>query len=353
MTIIQRYLAKNTIAYILLVMFVVLCLSFFINLLGEFKDIGVGDYGFSASLMHTLLRLPADVYQFFPMIALLGVILGLGVLTSQHELIVMRTAGMAYHQILLGVLAGACLLLMAATVFGEWVSPPANFLADKLKESAKNKGQAVATLSGIWIHEGNDFLHVDQVMGTKHLEGVTRYQFDAKHKLLAAHFVQSMDYANHRWFLKNRVTTHFAPDQVIVDQKANDVWSLGLNPQLLNVGMISPDEMSLDRLYRYMQHLKKNGLQSIEFRFFFWKRIFQPLATLAMVLLAVPFVMTFSRSAMLGRRMLLGVVIGFIFYILNALIGQLSIVYQLVPWMAALVPTLLFGGMGYWLGRRF
>ena len=46
MKIIQQYIAKNVIVSTALVFLIVCILSFIINLLGELRDIGTGEYGF-------------------------------------------------------------------------------------------------------------------------------------------------------------------------------------------------------------------------------------------------------------------------------------------------------------------
>jgi lipopolysaccharide export system permease protein len=110
--------------------------------------------------------------------------------------------------------------------------------------------------------------------------------------------------------------------------------------------------MSLPTLRSYSQHLVQNGLQAGDFQWEFWKRIFQPLTTIVMSLLAIPFVLGSSRSVTMGWRVFFGIVIGFVFYILNAFLGQFSIVFQFSPLLAALFPTLLFASLGYVFARK-
>ncbi len=43
--------------------------------------------------MYTLLSVPKDVQIFFPMAALLGALLGLGMLAQRSELVVMQASG--------------------------------------------------------------------------------------------------------------------------------------------------------------------------------------------------------------------------------------------------------------------
>ncbi len=352
-SILQRYIAKSVLISTMLVILVVSGLGFFINLLGELKDIGIGDYGFTQALLHTVLLMPYTLYQFFPMLVLVGGVMGLGVLASNRELIVMRTSGVSIVRILTAVLCAAFFLIVFATVVGEYLAPHANYIANKRKDSAQSGGQAVATASGVWVHEGNNFLHIEKVNGLEHLSGVTRYEFNAQHQLLATYYAKNVDYvARGEWQLHNVVKTTFVGDKAVSQQSANGVWSLSLNPNLLNVGIVAPEEMSLPRLLKYSKHLVENKTQASSFQFEFWKRVIQPLMTLVMILLAVPFVFAAPRVKTMGWRIVFGVMVGFIFYLLNAMLGQVSVVYDISPFFAAILPTVVFAIIGYVLLMR-
>lgn len=352
MKILHRYIIRTILTVTLVVLLVISGLIFFISLLGEVRDIGTGDYGFFQAVMHVLLGMPYILYQFFPMLVLLSGIIGLGILSANHELVVMRCSGMSLRSILSSLAGAAVILILCSTLIGEGIAPQANFLSNKRKDSAQNSGQAVATAAGVWIHEGNNFLHVDRVVGYHHLEGVTRYQFDSSHHLLAAYFAKSLDFQNGHWQLHGLLRTVFASNQTMSQFQPEAVWDLALNPNLLNVGLVLPGEMSLRNLKIYSNHLEENRLQAGAFQFEFWKRIFQPFATLLMVLLAVPFVLTGKRDTSIGLRVLFGTLVGFSFYILNALLGQFSLVFQVPPVMAAMLPAVLFAAVGYPLIRR-
>jgi lipopolysaccharide export system permease protein len=111
--------------------------------------------------------------------------------------------------------------------------------------------------------------------------------------------------------------------------------------------VVEPESMSLQKLNEYSRSLEKNHVQAGAFQLEFWQRIFQPLAILTMILLAIPFVFTAPRSLNVGRRILLAIIVGFIFYLTEELLGQFSIVFQFPPIIAALLPILLFAGAGY------
>jgi len=346
MKILHRYIAKTVIQATALVVLVMIGLIFMINFLNELRDINV-DYTFMPAFLHSLLGLPRALYQFFPMLVLLGGALGLGLLASEQELMVMRASGFSITSIVFAVIAAALFLVVIATLIGEGVGPRANFVAESIKKSALNGGQAIATVEGVWMHQGNNFIHVDRVMGSHHLEGVTRYEFDDHHQLLAAYFAKSLDRVGHQWQLHDLVKTTFSPTHTANAYFPVTTWNLTLNPRLLNVGLIEPAEMSLRTLFYYSQQLIKNGLQADHFLLEFWKRVIQPLTTIIMILLAIPFVFRSPRSATMGWRILFSVSLGFSLYVLSAFSGQLSLVFQFSPFLAALFPPLVFALVGY------
>lgn len=353
LSILNRYIIKQVLGATFLVIAVMLVLSFLMTLLGEFQEIGRGEYHFTQAVMYVILRLPHIIYQFSPMLILLGGIIGLGMLTVHQELMIMRGAGFSLHALLKAMLYSALVLILMMLIVGEWLAPHLGHQATIRKQNAKNNGQAVVTTSGIWLHEGNDFFHIERVIGQRHVEGVTRYQFNPNHQLMAAYHAEIMNFHEGKWWLQHVKKTEFLPQMgtksALLEQ---DTWDFTLNPSLLNLAAAVPDEMSLTHLFTFSRRLVNNGLQATQFQLAFWQRILQPLAIVVMLFLTIPFILTTPRSSVLGLRLLLGIIVGFIFYLLNAFLGQLSIILQLPPFLAAAMPILLFSAINYQILRR-
>jgi lipopolysaccharide export system permease protein len=204
----------------------------------------------------------------------------------------------------------------------------------------------------VWLHVDDNFVHVEHVIGTQLLEGVTRYKFDSEHRLLASYYAKSMTYENDQWMMHDAVKTTFLTNRTMSEAQPDMLWDLKFNAHLLNTGMIEPNEMSLSKLKKFARYLEQNGLRSSQYRFEFWERVFTPLASLVMIFLAIPFVLGAFRQAAMGWRLMAGVITGFVFFILNAFLGQLCIVYQIPPSMAALLPIAVFAVIGILLAKN-
>lgn len=351
-TILARYIARSTMLATLLVTLIISAVLFLILLLGELKAIGEGDYNLAQALAYVVLRLPNELYQFSPMLILLGGIIGLSLLSGTRELAIMRASGFSVRRIIVCVLASQFLLIVAMGLLGEMLAPHLSYKAEIRKEIAQNGGQAVVTNSGVWFHLDNNFIHVQRVVGRQLLEGVTRYQFDDAHRLQAAFYAKTLAFDDDAWRMHDVAKTTFYPERTESETFATLPWGLKFNPNLLRVGLVEPSEMSLAKLAQFSQYLVKNGLQARAYQYAFWRRLLQPLAALVMIFLAIPFVLSVMSVSTLGVRLLLGVMLGFIFFISNAFLGELCIVYQLPPLFAALTPIVGFALLGLLLANR-
>jgi lipopolysaccharide export system permease protein len=352
MRILRRYIGATVINTILIVVLVLIAVEIFIEFTGEFSDMGTGNYGLPQVLLCVAMRLPADIYQFFPMAGLVGSLMGLGLLASHSELVIMRASGVSLIKITWAVIKAAFLTMLVAIVLGEVIAPFLQHSATSFKAQAMSHGQALHTQHGIWIRNGGDFLYVDTTLPNGQLKDVTRYQFDDNHHLRSASYAKQAVYDQGKWIFNNVAESVFLGNRIISKHYDNEEWKLTFNPRLLNLIDMDNDQRSLPQLYSYIKYLQSSDLQANEYEFDFWQRVFQPAAILVMILLSVPFIFGPLRTVTMGLRILAGTVTGFTFYILNQCIGLLSTVYQLSPLATASLPTILVAILGFILLLR-
>ncbi len=353
MNLIDRYICRTIIGTTVIVILALLSMDFFIQLINQIEDVGKGNYGILQAMFYVLLELPRDVYQLFPMAGLIGCLMGLGILAANSELIVMRAAGISLGQITKAVLFAVIGMVIIITLLGEWVGPKTIFYGEKFKAMARSGGQAVATRQGIWLRDGSDFIHIFTVESTKELTGITRYQFDAADRMTEMSFAAHALYQQHVWQVEQVSQSQFLPSGEVKTQTIPTTeWKMQLNPDVLKIAQVDPEEMTLPKLYKLIEYRKHNGLRYNNIALNFWQRLIQPFATCVMMLLAIPFIFGPLRSATMGLRLVAGVIVGFSFYILNQLFGPISLVYMFPPILAAIVPVTLFALIGAWFVRK-
>lgn len=346
MKILDRYIERTVIYTVLLVVLVLLGLELFVEFTREYADIGTGNYTFLHALVYIPMMLPLDTYQFFPMAGLLGSILGLGLLAAHSEIIVMRVSGCSVANITWAIIKAAIFLSVIMIILGEIVAPLSQKVAVSHKMAALSAGKTLATKEGYWVRDKDSFVHIDKSLGKGKVLGVTRYKFDSKNQLASVSFAKYGNYQDKIWTFFDVIKTNFNGNKAIASHIIQEKSDLILHPRLLGIKYTDSDQKFLPELFSYIKYRKQSGLDASRYEFVFWQRVVQPLATLVMIIIAVPFVFGPLRSANMGFRMLTGVILGITFYLLNQFAGSLSYVIDVPPLVVALVPTLFFAMLG-------
>lgn len=342
MNVLCRYLLRNVVQATLLVLFVLFSLEIFINLASQLDELGTGGYGLSQAIIYVLLDLPQQMYVLFPMACLLGTLIGLGSLANHSELVAMQAAGVSRYRIARYVLLSGILLISIATLIGEGIAPFTEHLAEHGKAVATSPGQAFETIHGYWVRDGQSFIHIRSILPGGHLQGISRYEFDNQNRLVTSNYAEEAYYQNNAWTMVNVKQSILSERTVQVRHLDQMQWNLALSPLLLQLSLLEPEQMSLKQLWVSVNYLKQNALHDDRYNVAFWKRVLQPLASLVMIFLAIPFVFGPLRSSSTSSRFLIGTLLGFGFYLLNAFFAPMSMVLQAPAWLAALSPILIF-----------
>jgi lipopolysaccharide export system permease protein len=349
----DRYVGMTVLRLTALVFLVVLGMEFFITIVAQFGSIGHGNFGLWQALEYSVLTLPTNIYSLFPMIGLLGSLLALGSLASSSELVAMRSAGVSVLSIIASVLKAAVLMLVVMVLLGECLAPHAQHFAEKNKLRAESGGLAAKTSSGVWFKSGDNFVRVESILPHYRMLGITEYQFNSQHQMTAVIKAKEAKRVNHQWMLYGVLKTELSATRTLSQNLQQTPWrSVHVNSKLLGVSKNSSSEMTLPALYRYVSYQNKNGIAASSFDLAFWQRLLQPLATLIMIFLAIPFVFGPLRSVTMGVRIVTGAVVGFAFYLLNQFFGPFSLVYQIPPVLGASLPLILFTVLAVLLMRR-
>lgn len=351
MRILDRHIGSSVLFSILVVALIVLGLDLLFAFIGELDDVE-GTYGALDALVYTLFTLPRRLYEMLPLAALIGCLIGLGTLASNSELTIMRAAGVSVTRIVIAVFKPLLVVLLTGVLLGEFAAPYSENIAESRRAIAQGTDQAFKS-RGFWHREGNDFLHINAVQPDGNLRGITRYRFDEERRLLDASFAARATVEEDTWLVTDVQTTRFPePDRSQVESVAEERWKVLLSAELLRVVVLDPEVLSLSGIWQYQGYLAEQGLSNAQYRLAFWKKLLQPLATLALVFVAISFVFGPLRSVTLGQRVFAGVLVGFSFRIIQDLLGPSSLVFGFSPLMAVLTPIVVLFLLGALLLRR-
>jgi len=357
MRILRRYLTTEIVAATALVIAALLMLFAFFDLVEQIKDLGRGGYNLRRVLVYVLLSVPDHVYWLFPVAALIGTLFALAQLVAGSEYTVMRTSGVSTTRFALTLASIGFMFAVVTFAFGEFIAPPAQQLAQRMRSQAITGLVAQEFRSGLWIKDDKSFINVIEVLPDTTLKGVRIYEFDGESRLVSISYAQRGAYqSGRRWVLQDVVQTRFEDMQTAVREIPQLDWRSVLDPGLINVLLVKPEQMSAWNLYSYSQHLKENRQKALRYEIALWAKLTYPLAVVVMMVLALPFAHFQSRQAGVGAKIFAGIMLGILFFFLNRLFSHLGLLNDWPPFATAVSPTVIFlsiaVGMMWWQERR-
>lgn len=341
MRILDAHIGKTVIGGTLLVMSVLLALFVFIEFVSELDRIGQGDYTAWIALKYVLFSVPRLAYELMPLSALLGSLIGLGLLASNNELVVMRACGVSVARISWAAVKAGLLLVVFSVWLGEWVVADAEEYAANARSTALSGTTSLRTQSGFWTRDGTSFVNVAAVLPNGELAGVEIYEFDDAGALRRISRAKGAAYEGGRWMLRDVARSNVSKGGVTTERRKRVEWRSRLEPGLLEVIAIKPASLSISGLYRYIDYLRDNALDTARYEVEFWTKLMLPFATGVMVFAALPFVFGPLRSVGVGQRMLVGILVGLGFYLLNQAASYAGLVYGLNAALVGVLPTAL------------
>lgn len=345
----DRYIAGEVIKGALIALLVLLTLLTFFSFADELSDIGKGAYGMKQIFAYLLLTLPRNFYELQAPAALVGSLVTLGALANNRELVAMQAAGVSRVRIIGAVLLGGVVLLVLSILVGELIAPPSERAAQNLKSIAQTDQVTSRSKYGFWVRDRNVFINIRSIYERQTLGKINIYDVGESRDLLKATHAKEAVHNGLQWRLKNINTTYFRDNKTETEHQEDTDWSSVLAPDLLNAFVIRPENLSVVELLHYMEYLKENGQASQIVEQAFWGRIVNPLVTLIMLMVAVPFVMTVRREVGTGQRIVAGVVIGLGFHLFDKMFGHLGLVYEMNPLFSVAFPGFLALSIVTWI----
>lgn len=350
MNVLERYIGKTILFYILVVLLVLIGLGSIIKFVEEFRHVGKGSYDGLMAAYYTLLMIPADLENFFPVGALIGSLLGLGSLASNSELVVMQTSGFSRFRIGFAVMKTAVPLMIFSMVMGEWVAPQTEQFARNMRAVAQNGGSMLASKGGFWAKDGNQFVYIRHIADEQNLNDILIYEFEQR-ELKSILKAEKATYQNERgWVLQNVEKSVLLGEKIDQGKQPDQAWQSSITPSKLGIVSLKPESLSISGLSEYVGFLKETGQDAKRFEITFWRKLYEPISMVVMMLLAISFIFGPLRSSTMGAKTVIGIIAGFAFYVANIVFGNLTLVFSWLPvQFSALIPSLITVSIVWWL----
>jgi LPS export ABC transporter permease LptF/LPS export ABC transporter permease LptG len=298
---------------------------------------------------------PYLLYNLAPLAALVAVLVTLGMMSKNNEIVAIKASGVSLYRLSLPLLLAGAVLAGTLVLMDDTYLPYANQRQDALRNQIKGKPAQTYTRPQRWIFgEGAKVYNYDLFDPTQNLFGglsvveLDPVTFQVKRRVFAtrAHWSDSEKI----WELENGWVRDFIGGTV----SRFDKFTVTALPELIeppsyfNREVRQASQMSWTELRRYILALQRAGFDVANLRVQWHVKLAFPLIAPVSILLAIPFAfLVGTRGAISGIAV--GVGIGIAYWIMSRLLEALGGVGQLPPLLAGWSPDIVF----FFLGMYF
>lgn len=341
MNVLTGYIVREIVKGSFIAILLLLTLFNLFTFSDQLKDLGKGSYGLTEIFYYLALTSPTVFYELMPASALLGSLFILGAMGNNRELIAMQAAGLSVMGIIRAVMLAGAILVFIAILVGEFIAPVTERTARVLKVTAQNEQVVMGGAYGLWLREGKKFINVRKIQDDGSLADISIYELDdQRHLRQSTHAEKAFFQGNKQWKLEQIKQSDISMQQMTASSQNEQLWQSSVAPDLLKIVVVNPNNLSMYDLAMYIGFLKDNHQKSHSFELAFWGRVVNPLIVFVMLLVSAPFVIGVKRGVNVGARMMIGIVIGMGFNIVDKIVGHIGLIYELNPPLMAFAPSL-------------
>jgi lipopolysaccharide export system permease protein len=361
----ERYFAKQIYASFGFILFALVALFLFFDVLSELGSVNA-KYTLPLALLHVLLKAPRRMVEIIPIAGLIGSIYVFAMMASQSEFTIFRVAGLDIKRSLFTLGKVSLPIVVFTLLISEVLGPYAESLSERIRMQALGSTFSSQFRSGVWVKDqlrdsdgsgpirpGVRYVNVGTIDQNDQIRQIRMYEFDPNYRLLSIRSAASGRFDNRGiWELNDVSETRFTerrsndPLDAVYSAQTKVIPKLSLEsqvtPQILNVLLISPEKMSIVSLGRFILHLQDNKQDMQRHAIAFWKKVIYPFIIFVMLALALPFAFMKVRAGSVGIKVFGGIMLGMSFQLLNTLFSSIGLLGALPAFFTAIFPPLVY-----------
>ena len=148
----ERYLAKQIYAAFGFILFALVALFLFFDILSELGSVQ-GGYTLPLALLHVLLKAPSRISEIIPIAGLIGSIYVFAMLASQSEFTILRIAGLDVKRGLITLTKISIPLIALTLLMSEWVGPYTEAKSEQIRMKALGSSYSSQFRTGVWVKD--------------------------------------------------------------------------------------------------------------------------------------------------------------------------------------------------------
>jgi lipopolysaccharide export system permease protein len=344
---ISRYVSRRLLTAVLGVFCACAGLIFLIDVVEMLRRASShGDIGIDVLLLMSAFRTPALSEQVLPFAVLIGAMAALLNLSRRNELVVARAIGMSVWRFLTPAIVTTALIGVVAVAL---YNPFSTYLSEeqaRLEAVAFGPSQSLvlrSSRSGVWLRQegadGQSVVHANRSLDKGVvLEEITVYAFDAQRKFVERIEAKSATLKEGYWELRDAWVLSSQSEPQFYQ---NYLVSTYLTRSQIEQTITDPKAISFWDLPSFIDHAARAGLATEPYLQQWHILLSRPLVLVAMVVIAATVSLRSFRFGGIGRRVLIGIAAGFLFFVLTKLMSDLGSAGLIAPAVAAWMPVIV------------
>ena len=270
MRILNRYLSQAFLKCFCIVQLVVLLLFISIDYLSNLDRFISAGLPLSRGLVYVLLKLPYMTVLLTPVGTLLSVIIVIGMMNKNRELLALKSSGVSILTLLKPFLLIGMVLSLLLFVLAEEIVPVAMTQARYLKTTEiKKRAMVTSKEKNIWIKGDRRITHIKYYnASTQTIFGITQTFFNNQFDLIQRLDAESGNFTDDTWELRGCMVQRFTPrtGESTVDFIEKKYERLDFIPDDLNNVVKKSEEMGYRELYHYVRKTESEGYDVTQYQ---------------------------------------------------------------------------------------
>lgn len=354
MSVISRYLTKEALKYICIVMGTVVSIYVAVDFFEKTDNFLEAGLPLSRIVTFLIFKTPFIIAQIMPVCVLLAVLIVLGLMNRNNEILALRSSGVSVWQLFKPILSIGIVFSLILFFFAEAVVPITVERANQiwLKE-VKNRSGVVSREKNIWFRDTGLIIHIryyDKI--EKAVLGLTIYHFDKNFRLNRRIDAQKGVFISRdmnrpeigEWLLSGLIEQRLDKSgdhyHVICDEER--IGHIGLLPENLETVIKKSEEMNFRELLAYIRKIKDEGYDATAYRVDLHAKIAFPFVCVILCLVGAGISLKEDKKESLAITVVYGICISFLYWVFYSFCISLGYGEMLPPVIAAWTSNVLF-----------
>jgi lipopolysaccharide export system permease protein len=346
MTILSRYITREILKYLFVVMVLIVGLYVAIDFFEKIDNFMSQDLPVSLAINFLVLKTPLIIAQTTPISLFLSVIIVFGLMSKNNEVLALKSSGISVYTLLKPVSAIGLVFSILLFFFSEIIVPLTITHSNRIwMEDVKKKPAMVSREKNIWIQGERSIAHIKYYNpASRTMHGVTLYFFDKSFSLIRRVDAEKGNFVDGMWILENVM------EQALDEKSGNYVTAFfeikerifDFIPEDLGRAVKKSEEMSFSELLEYIRKVEAEGYDASGYRVDFHAKLAFPFVCVILCLAGIGIALKTTTKEGPGTGIAIGIGTAFFYWIFYSFCLSLGYGEMLPPVIAAWTANLVF-----------